>query len=76
MLWIDERSMPEDLIALIDNPNTPEDLRKDLLAARVEIEQTGAVGYVTKANIERGLYHLSDAQKEQIQSHIDQSRSS
>jgi hypothetical protein len=74
MLWIDERSMPEELIALIDNPYTPEDLRKDSLAAQVEIEHAGAVGYVTKANIERGLYHLSDAQKERIQSYYDQSR--
>lgn len=71
MLWIDDRAMPEEMIALFDNPYTPEGLRKDLVTARYEIEQTGAVGYTTKANIERGLYHLSDAQKKQIQSYYD-----
>lgn len=71
MLWINERTMPEELVALIDNPYTPEGLRKDLLTARREIEQVGAVGYVTKANIERGLHYLSDTQREQIQSYYD-----
>jgi len=71
MLWINENAMPEALVALIDNPYTPERLRTDLLTARREIEQTGAVGYVTKANIERGLHNLIDKQREQVQSYYD-----
>ena len=71
MLWLNERAMPEELVALINNPYTPERLRADLLTARREIEQTGAVGYVTKGSIERGLHNLSDKQRAQIQSDYD-----
>ena len=52
MLWIDERSLPSELEALIDDPATPEELWKEIVRARDEIDGQGAVTYSTKARIE------------------------
>jgi hypothetical protein len=69
MLWPDERTMPAALKALIDNPHTPESLKADLLQARREVEDRGAVGYVTKANIQRALFFLTEEERERILSY-------
>ena len=69
MLWPDERAMPAELVALIDNPYILESLRADLQKARQEVEERGSVGYVTKANIQRALHLLTDEEREKILSH-------
>lgn len=56
-LWTDETSMPAMLLQLLEIPNIPEDLQKELLQVKKEIEERGAVTYPTKARVEYYLYH-------------------
>jgi len=55
-LWTDERKMPNILLQLLEVPDIPEDLRKELLQAYKEVEEGGAVTYPTKAKVEYYLY--------------------
>ena len=55
-LWTDERKIPDMLFRLLEVPDIPEDLRKELLQAYNEIEESGAVTYPTKARVEYYLY--------------------
>jgi len=52
MLWVNERQIPDELLALLDDPTTPKKLWELIAKARDEVEKYGAVTYHTKANIE------------------------
>ena len=56
MKWINEREVPNELTELLDNPETPKGLWKEIVKARDEINDYGAVTYPTKARVE-ALYH-------------------
>jgi len=63
-VWTDERKMPDILLQLLEVPDIPEDLRKELLQAYKEVEEGGAVTYPTKARVEYYLYqHQEDISK-------------
>ena len=63
-VWTDERKMPNILLQLLEVPDIPEDLRKELLQAYKEVEEGGAVTYPTKARVEYYLYqHQEDISK-------------
>jgi len=55
-LWTDERRMPDILLQLLEVPDIPEDLRRELLLAYKEVLEEGAVTYPTKAKVEYYLY--------------------
>jgi len=59
-IWTDERKMPDMLLQLLNIPNIPEDLRKELLQAYKEVDEGGAVTYPTKARVE---YYLCQYQE-------------
>jgi len=52
MLWMDERHLPYELLELLDMPITPKDLWAEIVKARDEIDNYGAVTYPTKSRIE------------------------
>ena len=55
-LWTDEQRIPDMLLQLLEIPDIPEDLRKELLQAYKEVDEGGAVTYPTKARVEYYLY--------------------
>ena len=59
MLWINERKVPEELLALLDDPSTPKELWMLIAKAQNEVKISGAVTYPTKANIETMLINYS-----------------
>ena len=58
--WSDERSIPDVLLRLLDSPALPEDLRKEMVQAAMEVEERGAVTYPTKARVEYRLHQHRD----------------
>jgi len=60
MNWINENEVPPDLLALLDIPETPSELWKEIAKARDEVEQQGAVTYPTKANVEFYIHKYND----------------
>jgi len=66
-IWTNERKMPDMLLQLLNIPDIPEDLRKELLQAYKEVDEGGAVTYPTKATVEYYLYqhqeYISDLVK-------------
>ena len=59
-LWTDERKMPNILFQLLEVPDIPEDLRKELSQAYKEVEEGGAVTYSTKAKVEYYLHQYQE----------------
>jgi hypothetical protein len=59
MLWINEREVPEELLALLDEPSTPKELWILISMAQDEVKSRGAVTYPTKANIETMIFNYS-----------------
>jgi hypothetical protein len=59
MLWINERKVPEELLALLDDPATPKELWMLITIAQDEVKSRGAVTYPTKANIETMILNYS-----------------
>lgn len=59
-LWTDEREMPNILLQLLEAPDIPEDLRKELLQAYKEVEEDGAVTYPTKARVEYYVHQYQE----------------
>ena len=55
-LWTDERKIPNILLQLLEVPDIPEDLRKELLQACKKVEGGGVVTYPTKARMEYYLH--------------------
>lgn len=51
-IWTNEYEVPPELLALLDNPETPSELWKEIAKARDEVENQGAVTYPTKARVE------------------------
>jgi hypothetical protein len=58
--WTDEQKMPKILLQLLEVPDIPKDLRKELLQAYKEVEEGGAVTYPTKARVEYYLYQYQE----------------
>ena len=58
--WTDEQKMPKILLQLLEVPDIPEDLRKELLQAYKEVEEGGAVTYPTKARVEYYLHRYQE----------------
>ena len=54
--WTDERSIPDWLNNLLEISELPMELRNDLLNAKKEVDELGAVNYPTKARIEHLLH--------------------
>lgn len=54
--WTDDRRIPDSLIQLLGIPDLPGDLRKEILQAAKEVEESGAVAYPTKARVEYYLH--------------------
>jgi hypothetical protein len=52
MRWINERVIPTELLELLDSPTTPKDLWREIIRARDEVNNYGAVTYPTKARVE------------------------
>lgn len=52
MRWTNEREVPTELLELLDSPTTPKELWKEIVRARDEVNNYGAVTYPTKARIE------------------------
>lgn len=52
MKWINEREVPSELLELLDMPTIPKDLWKEIIRARDEVNNYGAVTYPTKARVE------------------------
>jgi len=50
--WADERKVPEVLLQLLEVPDIPEDLRRELVQACKEVKKGGAVTYPTRARVE------------------------
>jgi hypothetical protein len=59
-LWTDERKMPKILLQLLEVPDIPQDLRKELSQAYKEIEEGSAVSYPTKARVEYYLHQYQE----------------
>jgi len=59
-LWTDERKMPNILLQLLEVPDIPEDLQKELLQAYKEVEENSAVTYPTKARVEYYLHQYQE----------------
>jgi len=51
-LWINEREVPAELLALLDLPDLPSELWQEIVKAKDEVTNHGAVTYVTKARVE------------------------
>jgi len=54
--WADERRMPDILLQLLNIQDLPEDLRREILRAYNEVEESGAVTYSTKTRVEHYLH--------------------
>jgi len=52
MKWTNEREVPIELLELLDMPTTPKELWKEIIKARDEVNNYGAVTYPTKARVE------------------------
>lgn len=50
--WTNERRMPDELVQILNDPDVPEDLRRELLRAQEELEERGAVSYPTESRID------------------------
>jgi hypothetical protein len=59
-LWTNEYEVPEELLALLDIPETPSELWKEIVKACDEVENQGAVTYPTKARVEFYIHKYSD----------------
>ena len=59
-LWTDERKVPEVLLQLLEVPDIPEDLRKELVQACKEVKEDGAVTYPTKARVEYYFHYYHE----------------
>ena len=59
-LWMNEYEVPPELLALLDNPDTPSELWKEIAKARDEVENQGAVTYPTKARVEFYIHKYAD----------------
>jgi len=54
--WTDETRIPDWLDKLLEITDIPLELKEDLLAAKGEVAELGAVNYPTKARIEFWLH--------------------
>ncbi len=64
--WTNERTIPKELLAVVLEDDCPEELKDEVKKANAELAETGAVGYVTKANIERIVFRLGQANDKEV----------
>jgi len=64
--WTNERRMPDELVEILNAPDVPEDLRRELLRAQEELKESGAVSYPTESRID---YYI-DLHKEYIAAYL------
>ena len=50
--WTNERRMPGELVQILDTPDVPKDLRRELLRAQEELKERGAVSYPIESRID------------------------
>ena len=59
-LWINEYKVPPELLALLDVPEIPSELWKEIIKARDEVNTNGAVTYPTKEGVEYYMHQYND----------------
>jgi len=66
MLWVNERQIPDELLALLDDPTTPKKLWELIAKARDEVEKYGAVTYSLTSNLSLMPDYTFDKLKAQL----------
>jgi len=52
MMWTNEREIPPQILGLLESPDLPDELRREITKAIDEIHSQGAVSYSAKARVE------------------------
>jgi hypothetical protein len=63
VFWTNEYEVPQELLALLKEPELPEVLRNLIIKAKWEADNQGAVTYPTKSNIESSMHEYKDLLK-------------
>jgi hypothetical protein len=58
--WTNEYEVPQELLALINEPTIPKDLKDLITKAKDEVDNHNAVTYTTKANIENKMHEYHE----------------
>ncbi len=65
--WMNEREVPSELLKLIDVPEVPNEFRAEVMRAKDEVENNGAVNYPTKARIEYYIHKYQELLEKLLQ---------